>query len=280
MSDFAMVIAIAIAGVTLVYALASLRLFLTQHKKIFLVPKVGKTTPMDWGLDYDDLTLTSQGKKLQAWWIPGKPDRPVILFCHGNGVTIHHLAPHVLFLRPLETSIFLFDYQGYGNSEGQASETATYADAEAAWRYLTAQRGIKGENILIYGHSLGGGIATWLAARYASGGIILEGTFTSIPDLATDYYPLLPVRKLARIDYNNLANIKTIRVPVFIAHSMEDKIIPFHHGDRLFQAANHPKRLLPIKGNHIDAFVQTKIDGVSAIDDFFRTAHLPGSRGF
>ncbi|HIJ84262.1 MAG: hypothetical protein HW380_3349 [Magnetococcales bacterium] len=263
-------LAIVVVGGGFVYGAACLYLYLTQHRKVFLVPKTGKETPVDWGLAYEPVTIDNHGKPLQAWWIPGLKDRPVVLFCHGNGVTMHHLSKHVLFLRPLGIGIFLFDYQGYGDSEGKAGEANSCADAALVWQYLVTQRGIKGENILIYGHSLGGGVATWLAARHRCGGVILEGTFTSIPDLATDYYPWLPVRKLARIDFNNLANMKNIQAPLFITHSTEDEIIPFHHSEHLFANAPFPKQLWPIRGRHADAFVQTSTEGLGALRDFFK----------
>ncbi|MBF0605320.1 MAG: alpha/beta hydrolase [Nitrospirae bacterium] len=268
MSD-GMVFFFILAVVVCAYGGACLTVYLTQFDKVFRIPRKGDQTPADWGLDYEEWMIDNQGKRLHAWWIPGVPQRPVVLFCHGNGVTIRHLAKHVQFLRPLKVGICLFDYQGYGDSDGEVGEKAFCSDAAAVWWHLVTKRGLKAENILVYGHSLGGGVATWLAGRHPCGGVILEGTFTSIPDLATDHYPWLPVRRLARIDFNNLAHIKKIKVPVLIAHSTEDEIIPFHHGETLFNHAGGPKRLLPIRGRHVDAFVAMGDVGCFAIRDFF-----------
>ncbi|MBF0149022.1 MAG: alpha/beta fold hydrolase [Magnetococcales bacterium] len=272
MSEWLFWLAIGVGVGAVVYGAACLHLYLTQHRKVFLVLRKAEGTPRDWGLDYESLTIPNRDRTLHAWWIPGSKDRPVLLFCHGNGVSMPHLEQQVMFLRPLGIGIFLFDYRGYGESEGDPDEAGLCDDTEAVWRYLTHQRGLKGEDVLIYGHSLGGGVATWLAARYRCGGVILEGTFTSIPDLAADHYPWLPVRKLARIEFNNLAHIDAIQDPLLIVHSTEDTLIPYTHAERLFHRAGCPKRLLPIRGKHKDAFVQTGADGLAALGAFFRIA--------
>ncbi|MBF0110360.1 MAG: alpha/beta fold hydrolase [Magnetococcales bacterium] len=260
----------------IVYGFACLRLFVTQHRKVFLPGRKGEESPRDWGLDYEPLVIDDGEKRLHAWWIPGAHERFVVLFCHGNGVSMHHLAQHVLFLRPLGGSIVLFDYRGYGDSEGTPDEERMLADGDTVWRYLVSQRGIAGKNILLYGHSLGGGVATWLAGRYRPVGVVLEGTFTSIPDLGVDHYPWLPVRLLARIQIDNLARIGAIVDPLFIVHSTEDTLIPFHHAQRLYDRATCRKHLLAIGGRHNDAFVQTRDRGVAALKTFFRLEIQPG----
>lgn len=278
MSEVPWLVAVLFAAIGL-YALACLHLFLTQYHKVYRVQKGGEGTPHDWGMDYEPVTIDNQGKRLSAWWIPGSLNSPIILFCHGNGVTIHRLSKQVLFLRPLGLSILLFDYQGYGHSDGKVSEAGILSDTAAAWQYLVVQRGIKAEDILIYGHSLGGGAATWLATRHPCGGIILEGTFTSIPEVASDHYPWLPAHKLARIEFNNLANIAHIQAPVFITHSTEDDIVPFHHAQRLYASAQAPKHLFPIQGRHYDAFVQTGSAGLNALKDFFMIPEASPNNG-
>ncbi|MBF0422389.1 MAG: alpha/beta hydrolase [Magnetococcales bacterium] len=268
-------VTVIIAGVGVFYLLACLHLYMTQRRKVFRVQKEGVGTPHDWGIDYEPLIIDNRGQRLSAWWIPGQlpasqaPKTPVILFCHGNGVTIHHLAKHVLYLRPLGGSMLVFDYQGYGNSDGRVEEDNMISDTLAAWRHLVEQRRVNPETILVYGHSLGGGPATWLAAHYVLKGVILEGTFTSIPDVAADHYPWLPVRLLARIAFDNLSNMPKISVPVFITHSIEDEIVQFHHAERLFASVQAPKRLLPIRGRHYDAFVQSGRVGLEALSEFF-----------
>ncbi|MEO5327074.1 MAG: lysophospholipase [Magnetococcus sp. THC-1_WYH] len=268
MSEFYGLGIVILSGVIL-YGVACFRLFTTQHRKVFLSGRKGEGSPQDWGLDYEPLIIHDGEKRLHAWWIPGLRNSIVVLFCHGNGVSMHHLAQHVLFLRPLGVGIFLFDYRGYGDSEGTPDEERMLADGDTVWRHLVTERGLAGKNILLYGHSLGGGVATWLAGRYRCAGVVLEGTFTSIPDLGVDHYPWLPVRLLARIRIDNLARIGAITDPLFIVHSTEDKLIPFHHAQRLYDRATCRKHLLSIGGDHNDAFVQTKDRGVAALKIFF-----------
>ena len=229
-------------------------LFLFQNQQVFQPYRGLHSHPGQWGLAYEPVTLDSEGLALRGWWIPGQVDRPVVLFFHGNASTIADLSPFVILFNRLGLSSLVFDYRGYGESEGGPTEAGTAADAEAAWRHLVETRGIPPERLVFYGHSLGGGVALGLAARHPPGRVILEGTFTSIPDMAADLYPWLPVRWLARIGYDNFARIQSLRVPVLIIHSPEDEVIPFRHGRKLFAAAREPKRFIRSRGGHNDGF--------------------------
>src|SRR5665647_1586575 len=127
-------------------------------------------------------------------------------------------------------STLIFDYRGYGNSGGAPTEQGTYQDAEAAWRYLTGPRHIPSCRIVVFGESLGGSVAAWLAARQKPAALVIASGFTSVPDLGQQLYPFLPVRWVARIRYDTRENLRTVEAPVLIAHSPEDDIIPFEHG--------------------------------------------------
>jgi len=216
-------------------------------------------TPKDTGLDYEDLRLmTSDGVTIAAWWIPGEnPHAPVILFAHGNGGNISYRLPYIRIFQQMGLASLFFDYRGYGESEGEPSEQGTYLDGEASWQYLTQTRGIAPQRIIIYGESLGGGIATYLAAKYQPAGLILGSTFTSVPDRAKELFPLMPVDLIAQFQYNNLERLGQIHVPVLIIHSPQDEIIPFHHGRRLYEAANEPKFFLEIQGSHNEGFLDS-----------------------
>ena len=150
----------------------------------------------------------------------------------------------------LGLSTFIIDYRGYGQSEGSPSEQGTYLDAEAAWRYLVEERGVPPDQIIVFGESLGGAVAAWLAQTHSPQALILLSTFTSIPDIGAQTYPFMPVRMLARIQYNTLARMPEINCPVLIVHGQEDEIVPYGHGQQLFEAANQPKEFLEIKGSH------------------------------
>jgi len=123
-------------------------------------------------------------------------------------------------------------------------------DAEAAWRYLIEERQVSPGKIAIVGRSLGGSVAAWLASKHTPGALILESTFTSIPDIGAKLYPYLPVRLMSRFKYNTAEYVGEVDCPVLIVHSREDDLIPFSHGQRLFELAMEPKQFLEISGTH------------------------------
>jgi len=172
-------------------------------------------------------------------------------------------------------SVLIVDYRGYGQSEGRISEQGTYLDAEAAWRYLVEQRGVSPEEIIIFGRSLGGGVATWLAGVHPPRALILESTFTSVPDIGAGQFPFVPVRWLARIHYNSLERLRQIHVPVLIIHSPDDTTIPYSHGERLFEAANEPKEFLEIQGGHNEGFIISGNHYQAGIDAFIKKHARP-----
>jgi pimeloyl-ACP methyl ester carboxylesterase len=221
------------------------------------------------GLKFEDVQLTTKDNvNLAAWFVPAKDndqiDKGVILFCHGNGGNISNRISYLPIFRDLGLSTFLFDYRGYGKSEGKPSEEGTYADVEAAWQYLTQERQIPPQKIIIYGESLGGAIASYLAqkisqqdSKNSAGGLILASTFTSISDRAAELYPFMPIRFLSRFSYNSIDRLPIIKIPILVIHSIDDEIIPFHHGDRNFQVANQPKKLVTLRGDHNGGFLDS-----------------------
>jgi len=148
-------------------------------------------------------------------------------------------------------------------------------DAEAALAYLREQRGIPLKEMVYYGHSLGGAVAAWLAARYPPGALIIESSFTSVPDIAADWYPFFPTRLLTRLHYDTFSNLQAVGRPVLIIHSKDDEIIPFNHGQRLFAAAQRAKRLLAIQGDHNGGFLLSGQRYERGIDEFL-AAFLQG----
>ena len=184
-----------------------------------------------------------------------------VLHLHGNADTAFSQSQvrHCELLALAHFTVLSLDYRGFGASPGVATEASIDEDAESAYRELRG-RGIAAERIVIWGHSLGSGPATQLAARHEAAALVLFGAFTSIPDAAADTYPYLPVRWLVGIHFDSLKLLPSIHTPVVIAHSVGDTLIPFHHGQRLYAAAREPKHLLALKavaadgfGGHIDA---------------------------
>lgn len=155
----------------------------------------------------------------------------------------------------LRLDIFIFDYRGYGQSEGKPAEQGTYKDAEAAWRYLIEERQMNPNEVVVFGRSLGGAVASWLAQSYTPGALILESTFTSLRDIAATLYPYLPVRLLLRFEYDTAKYLGRVNCPVLIVHSRDDEIMPFSHGQRLFEMAKEPKTFLQITGTHNEGFI-------------------------
>jgi uncharacterized protein len=220
----------------------------------------------------DDFFLTSSdGVKLHAWFLPGESDSPrrdfVFLFCHGNGGNLTSRPSYYRAILATGAGLMPFDYRGYGKSGGEVGEEGTYLDAFAAYDWLIA-RGTKPGQIIVWGESLGGGIASKVAHDRPVGGLVLQSTFTSIPDIGADLFPLLPVRTLATIQYDTNRRLPDIKCPVVVMHSQTDEIIPYTHGRKNFEAANEPKVFIELEGGHNDAIYadQTKyIAGAEAV---------------
>ncbi|MCU7923163.1 MAG: alpha/beta hydrolase, partial [Candidatus Thiodiazotropha sp. (ex Dulcina madagascariensis)] len=192
-------------------------------------------TPEQFGLEFESVTLVTEDRvKLAGWFLPRKEPRATLLFFHGNAGNISHRLESLELFHRLGLAVLIIDYRGYGDSEGRPSEAGIYRDAEAAWRYLTVTRKIPGEAILLFGRSFGGAVAAYLASRYPSMGLVLESTYTSVPDMAAELYPWLPARWLAKYRYNTRERLAGIHTPVMVVHSRKDEIIPYSHGRELF----------------------------------------------
>lgn len=242
--------------IVILYLGLTLLLFLFQARFIYFPTRRLEASPARIGLAYESVTLvTEDGVKLSAWFIPAPEARGALLFFHGNAGNISHRLTSIEQFHRLGLHVFIIDYRGYGQSEGQPTEAGTYRDAAAAWRYLTEERGFKPEQIVIFGRSLGGAVGAWLAQNQPPAALILESTFTSIPDMAARQFPFLPTRLLARIRYNTLERLPQVTCPVLIIHSPADEIIPYSHGRRLFEVANEPKAFLELQGGHNEGFM-------------------------
>ena len=239
-----------------VYLVFALLVYFGQARLVYFPEKQLSNTPGAIGLAYANVSIpVSDGETLHGWWMPVPDAKGAVLFFHGNAGNISHRINYLTMFKRLGYSTLLFDYRGYGQSSGTPSETGMYRDAQAAWQYLTATKGIAPERIVLFGESLGGAVASWLAAREKPGLLVLASAFTSVPELGAEIYPFLPVRWISRFEYNALESLQSVSCPVFIAHSPEDDIVPFRHGQRLFQAAPEPKQFLPLEGSHNTGFI-------------------------
>ena len=192
---------------------------------------------------------------------PGHDSGFWVLHLHGNADTAFSIAQlrHCEQLHAWGLNVLAFDYRGFGHTAGVASEAHLYQDADAAYAYLVGE-GIPARRIILWGHSLGTAPAVLLASRHPAAALVLFGAFTSISDAAAATYPYLPVRWLVSIRMDSLQQIGRVHLPVIIAHSVSDAIIPFAEGRRLYAAANPPKYFVALPatdddgmGGHVDA---------------------------
>jgi fermentation-respiration switch protein FrsA (DUF1100 family) len=202
-------------------------------------------------VDIEDVDLAAtDGTPIHAWFLPCPGADQALLYCHGNAGNLSHRAGSIAKLRDfLKLHVIIFDYPGYGKSGGRPTEQGCYLAADAAYTFLTEARKIQPQKILLYGGSLGGGVAVDLAARKPHRGLVLVKTFTSAPDAGATLFPWLPVRWLMRNRFDNMAKIKDCKGPVFIGHGTLDTLIPFTQGKRLFEAANEPKQFFALVGD-------------------------------
>lgn len=254
-----------------VYGGLCLAVFIFQARLVFLPSRAIAATPARVGLDYEDVWLeASDGVRIHGWYIPHPQPRGTLLFFHGNAGNIGDRLESIAIFHRLNLNILIIDYHGYGKSEGSPGEAESYRDAEAAWRHLVEARSIPPETIALFGRSLGGCVAAWLAARVEPAGLILESTFTSVPDMAAKVYPFLPVRLLARIRLDALASLANVRAPVLVIHSAGDEIVPLAHGRALFDSAPEPKQFLQLRGGHNDGFLVSREVYLAGLSKFFQ----------
>ena len=255
-----------------IYLLLSLLLYILQPRLVYIPYRDLVATPTDIGLAYQDVYFTTEdGVRLSGWLVPVENARGTLLFCHGNAGNISYLLKEIERFYRLRLNTLVFDYRGYGRSEGSPSEQGTYLDAEAAWDFLVRERGLAADEIIVCGRSLGGPIAARLAREHSPGALFLEATFTSMPELGQQLYPIFPARLLARFEYNTLAYVVEVDGPVLVVHSRDDELIPFAHGRRLFEAARQSKAFVEIRGDHNDGFAISEEIYQKGVEEFIST---------
>lgn len=259
------------------YAVVATTAFLFQDRLVYFPQRELEATPRDRGLLYEDVMLTTaDGVHVHGWLVPRTNARGVLLYFHGNAGNISHRLARLELFHQMGLEVFILDYRGYGRSGGRPSEEGTYRDAEAAWRYLTETRGIEPARIVLFGRSLGAAVAAELATRVRAGALVLDSAFTSLPELGQELYPWLPVKWLARLRYPTREYLMQVNCPVFVVHSRDDEIIPFHHGERLYAAARAPKHFLAVEGGHNSAYFLTQRVYADELG-LFLGQHLSGS---
>jgi len=247
----------------------NLAMFFYQPHMVFFPTRSINETPRNWGLKYEDVFLrTADNIQLHGWYIPHPNAKLTLLFFHGNAGNITHRGDSIKIFHRLGFNVFIPDYRGYGRSEGKPSEIGVYEDAHSAWHYLLSARGQQRENIIIFGRSLGGAVATNLAMDVQPGALILESVFSSARDMAKSSLPGLSHVIFLRFKFDLISMIKQVHCPLLVMHSLDDEIIPYKLGKKVFLAANSPKILMQLQGSHNIGFLQSQPNYEHNLENF------------
>jgi fermentation-respiration switch protein FrsA (DUF1100 family) len=225
---------------------------------IFFPTREMTITPAYVGLRFEDLYLkTSDGIRVNAWFIPHPEARASLLWLHGNGGNLSHRVDQLRWLHEwVPAHVLMLDYREYGRSEGTVTEEGTYRDAEAAYDHLVSRPESASGRVVVFGQSLGSAVAVELSLRRRVDGLILEAPLISIREMARTVFPWFPGTGWLKTRYDTLSKIGKVKAPLLILHGDRDEIVPFEHGERLYGAANEPKRFYTIRGSgHNDTYI-------------------------
>lgn len=218
--------------------------------------------PSDWGLAYEDVQLTTaDGVRLHGWFLPAERRRArlhTLVFFHGNAGNVSHRGATLAIFAALGLDVLIIDYRGYGLSQGRPTEAGLKLDADAAWHWLVAERGVAPADIVLFGRSLGGAVAAGLAARVQPGALIVESSFTDLEAMARLHHPLLARFVPLRYRFRSVDALAQVRCPVLILHSRDDGIVPFAQGKALYAAATAPKGFVELVGGHNEGFLDSQ----------------------
>lgn len=230
------------------------------QKKLLFIPASGAyDSPDSVGVEGEDVWFkTDDDVKLHGWYLPNNNTDYVILFSHGNAGNIGMRTELASMILKSGASVFMYDYRGYGLSEGSPGEEGLYTDVRAAVRYLIEEKNIPENKIILYGRSLGGAVAAYAATEYNAAGLVLDSAFTNIRSVVKDLYPFIPP-VLARVNFETDQYVESRKqMPLLIFHSPEDRLIDFRQGRELFENATDPKQFVELQGGHNDNFRQTE----------------------
>ena len=271
-------VGVVLVAVYILIALASRFTGLIDRYFIFFPDREVTQDPGDRGLPFEDVYFeSSDGVRLHGWFVPGRT-AATMLWLHGNAGNIGHRVDNIAELHArLGLGLFIFDYRGYGRSEGSPTEEGTYLDAEAALAYLGSREDVDPRNVALFGRSLGCAVAAELATRHDVSAVVLESPFTSIQAMARRAFPFLPgAGSIVRSRYDTLARVRNVHAPLMVMHGDRDETAPFDMGEDVFEAANPPKRFYRIEGaGHNDTYVVGGYGYYEALAAFLR---LPAGR--
>jgi len=227
-------------------------LFFKQREMLFPIPPVGRTAPAAAGLPEaeEHVLTTADGEKVIIWHVPAKPGRPVVLFFPGNGDFLAGRVARFKGITADGTGLVALSYRGYAGSSGYPSEQGLLMDAEVAYAFTFARYGA--EQIVVWGFSLGTGVAVAIAADHPVGRLILEAPYTSTADVAGQAFRFVPISLLMRDQFHSDRRIAGVTAPLLILHGTADPVIPISFGERLFGLAHEPKQFVRLPGGGHD----------------------------
>jgi uncharacterized protein len=234
---------------------------------VFFPSREVTVDPSDLGLAWEDVYFKAKANGLlNGWFLKNPKARSTLLYAHGNAGNIGDRISKIKFFYDLGLNVFIFDYRGYGRSQGRPTEAGLYWDAQGAYDYLQSRGDVNMAKIILYGVSLGGAVVIDLALVRKAVLLVVESSFTSARDMARIHYPFIPFF-IIRLKFNSIDKVKHVNVPKLFMHSPEDEVVPFWVGEKLFKAASAPKQFLKIHGGHNDGSLG---QGSAAAAEFVR----------
>jgi len=222
---------------------------------VFFPSRGMAVTPTVIGLPWEDVYFkAADDVRLNGWFFKNPRAASTVIFAHGNAGNMSDRLFKIKFFYDLGLNVFIFDYRGYGKSEGNPSEAGIYLDARAAYDHLQSQRVIDMDKIILYGASIGGVVAVDLAAQRKVALLVVESSITNARDMARIYYPFVPLFFLS-LKFDSISKVGPLTVPKLFIHSPDDEVVPFWVGQKLFKAAGEPKEFLTISGGHNDGSI-------------------------
>lgn len=246
-----------------------------QRQLLYFPGREPMQTPAEVGLAWQEVPLeTDDGEKLGAWLVEHEDPRGCILFSHGNAGSRENRLHLAQCFAELGFASLHYDYRGYGGSTGSPSETGLYRDGLSAYAWVRAN-GFDEDRIVLWGESLGGGVATELARKTQCAALMLDHTFTSMTDVASEHYPWLPVRWLLSDRYESLEKLSEVKAPVLVIHSPQDELIPYSHAVALADAASDRSELVTTSGGHNGLGFMGKQEWIDRVREFLENAVKP-----
>jgi len=253
------------------YLIIMIYFYLNQVNLIYFPDKKISFYPDQINLNYKDIyMITKDNIKINSWYIPGEKDSNLVIFCHGNAGNISGRVETIRLIHELNLSLLIFDYRGFGKSEGNISEKGLYLDIEAVYQYATKNLNIDKKKVIIWGRSLGAAVAIDFASKHNINKLIIESAFTSISDMGQRIYPFLPLKFICTHKFLSINKIDKIKASKLFIHSKEDDLVPFSFGKILYKKAILQKSFLEIHGNHANGFFESKEDYIKGIKYFLK----------